>query len=174
MCSSEPQKELPRSLSGPALGTRKRSVPSTFTFDDMLEGQEIEDMKEGGNKNISDSDDDFVVEKKKKTKNNKGKKSKGKGLNKSASSSKSDVSTTNPPDNPNLTIEVQLKKEETSTNPKGDYQCNQAVERPVIIATPDQINSRSIDQEEILTPSSCSNPMEEKATESSNIVQELG
>jgi len=169
MCSS--QEELLCSLSGPALGTRKRSVTSTFTFDDMLEGQEAEDMGEGGSKNISDSDDDFVIEKKKKVKTSKVKKLKG--LNKSTSSSKSDGSTPGRSENSQVTIEVQLK-EETSTNPKEDYQCNPALERPVIIATPEQINSRSFEQEEIMTPSSCSKPMEEIATfSSSNIVKNL-
>jgi len=179
MCSSESEAEDPSSqpcgLPGPALRTRKRSGDSSFTFS---ENHDIgEDMD---NNNYPDSDDDFVVEKKKKkieknkrkAKSVNGKKS-SQGLNNSTTSKSSDVSVPSPPsplppdaEKSNLTIEVMLKKEETSINEEG-YANNLGVERPFIIATPDQINSRGFDQEEVMTPSSCSTPIEE------NIVQKL-
>lgn len=179
MCSSESEADPSSqacSLPGPALRTRKRSGDSSFTFSDNHDiGGE-----DGDNNNYPDSDDDFVIEKKKKKVEKKKRKataSNGKkstqGLNNSntsKSSSVSDVSIPSPfpPDaeKSNLTIEVMLKKEETS-NHEEDYTNNLGVVRPVTIATPDQINSRSFDQEEVTTPSSCSTPMEE------NIVQKL-
>ena len=105
LCSSGSETEL--SLSEPALGTRKRSGDSDFSFTDVIEGKGPLHLKE-----------------------------------------------------------------EASTH--GDYKCNAEVERPVTIATPDQINSRSFDQEKVSTPSSCSNPVEEKVpTNSANIVKKL-
>jgi len=166
MCSSESEADPssePGSLPGPALRNRKRSGDSSF----------IEDRD---NNNHPDSDDDFViVKKKKKVEKKKRKASTAKGKkssqgmnisNTSKSSSVSDVSLSSPPDaeKSNLTIEVMLKKEETS-NHEG-FINNLGVSRPVTIATPDQINNRGFDQED-MTPSSCSTPVEE------NIVQKL-
>ena len=90
------------------------------------------------------------------------------------STSSSDVYIPIPPDESNFIIEVQLMKEETPTESEEGFKFKTDVERPVTIATPDQINSRSFDQEESMTPSSCSTPMEEKiAKDSSNIVHKL-
>ena len=174
MCSSDPEAEL--SLSGPAMGTRKRCSDTSLTFSDFNEGEDI--GEEGGNNNSPDSDEDFVIEKKKKkVKSVKGKKA-SKELNNSTisktSTSSSDVCIPIPPDESNFIIEVQLMKEETPTESEEGFKCKTDVERPVTIATPDQINSRSFDQEESMTPSSCSTPMEEKiAKDSSNIVHKL-
>jgi hypothetical protein len=175
MCSSESEADppsQPSSLPGPALRTRKRSGDSSFNFSDGHDiGEEDED-----NNNYPDSDDDFVIEKKKKKVEKKKRKAKtsndkkpSQGLNNSNTSKSSSVSDISiPPDaeKSNLTIEVMLKKEESSNHEEG-FPNNLGVARPVTIATPDQINSRSFDQEEVMTPSSCSTPMEE------NIAQKL-
>jgi len=167
MCSSDSEADpssQTASMPGPALRNRKRSGDSFLTED-------------GDNNNYPDSDDDFVIEKKKKKVEKKKRKAKtvkekksSQGLNNSntsKSSSVSDVSLSYHPDaeKSNLTIEVMFKKEETSNQEEG-FTNNLGVARPVTIATPDQINSRGFDQEEV-TPSSCSTPIEE------NIVQKL-
>ena len=137
MCSSESEAEL--SLAGPVLGTRKRrSGDSSFTASDVIEGQD--EMGRFGNSiNYPDSEDDFVVEKRK---------IKSSKMRKPTKLSAYDLSASTESNQGNLMVEVHLKKEETCTDGGGDFKDNNEVERPVTIATPDQFNSSSLDQEE--------------------------
>ena len=176
MCSSESEAEL--SLSGPALGTRKRrSGDSDFTFTNVIEGKgPIENSDEEINTNYPDSEDDFVVEKKK-IKTSKLKKL-SEVRNMSPKLNLSDQSaSTGSYQAPRILRPLHFK-EEASAHGQGDYNCysESEVERPVTITTPDQINSRSFDQEEVITQSSCSTPVEEivtTTTSSANIVKKL-
>eukprot|EP00092_Neocalanus_flemingeri_P034214 GFUD01037210.1.p1 GENE.GFUD01037210.1~~GFUD01037210.1.p1 ORF type:complete len:420 (+),score=111.55 GFUD01037210.1:70-1329(+) len=169
MCSSDADLST-CSVPSPMI-TRKRSKGSSLMFGDS-QGKD-EDADAFGDVGVDlDSDDDFVDEKKKKrgrpSKNRKQKKNvKNKDFLKNnfqETSASAPASTTSSPtgtssSRPMVTLIPDdvfniIEGENLNTKPSSDYNCNLEVDKQVVIATPDQINSRSFNQEEFLTPNS--------------------
>eukprot|EP00092_Neocalanus_flemingeri_P034213 GFUD01037209.1.p1 GENE.GFUD01037209.1~~GFUD01037209.1.p1 ORF type:complete len:428 (+),score=117.05 GFUD01037209.1:53-1336(+) len=167
MCSSDADLST-CSVPSPMI-TRKRSKGSSLMFGDS-QGKD-EDADAFGDVGVDlDSDDDFVDEKKKKrgrpSKIRKQKKNvKNKDfLKANFQDTSAPASTTSSPTVPSSSRPMVtlipddvfniIEGENLNTKPSSDYNCNFEVDRQVVIATPDQINSRSFDQEEFLTPNS--------------------
>jgi len=154
------------------MGTRKRNKGESFIFSDSQGEQEEMDIREeGGDKfeNVGvdqdqESDDDFVVVKKKargrpRKIDSKPKKVKTSRKLKKVLDSKTSLNSLGDGLKTQNTQVDNAVYADSKSKPT-DYNCNlNNDEKPVTIATPEQINSRSFDQEEFLTPNSI--PMEE-------------
>eukprot|EP00092_Neocalanus_flemingeri_P026060 GFUD01028245.1.p1 GENE.GFUD01028245.1~~GFUD01028245.1.p1 ORF type:complete len:441 (+),score=110.97 GFUD01028245.1:68-1390(+) len=167
MCSSDADLSS-CSVPSPMI-TRKRSKGSSLVFDD-IQGKHVDGDASGDVGVELDSDDDFVEEKiQKRGRPSKNKKQKKSAKNKdflkiNFQDTSAPASTTYSPTVPSTSSSrpmVTLIPDDVfniieggnlSTKPSSDYNCNFEVDRQVVIATPDQINSRSFDQEEFLTP----------------------
>ena len=176
MCSSESEADLSHTMSGPAMGTRKRSRgDSLINSDSQTELEDEADIQEkyGDESGMSeddrhlalDSDDDFVVDKKKKkTRLSKIIDKTKKSLNNSKTSlgeistpNVNDLTASKLPAIPISKPMVTITSDEVFNFMDGknfDYNCNLDLDMSVTIATPEQINNRSFDQEQFITPSS--------------------
>eukprot|EP00092_Neocalanus_flemingeri_P040198 GFUD01043785.1.p1 GENE.GFUD01043785.1~~GFUD01043785.1.p1 ORF type:complete len:436 (-),score=108.22 GFUD01043785.1:276-1583(-) len=165
MCSSDADLSS-CSVPSPMI-TRKRSKGSSLVLGDS-QGKH-EDGDASGDVGVElDSDDDFVEEKiKKRGRPSKNKKQKKSANNKDFLKINFQETSTPASTTPSPTVSSSSRPMVTlipddvfniveggnlNTKPSSDYNCNFEVDRQVVIATPDQINSRSFDQEEFLTP----------------------
>eukprot|EP00092_Neocalanus_flemingeri_P098974 GFUD01126243.1.p1 GENE.GFUD01126243.1~~GFUD01126243.1.p1 ORF type:complete len:436 (+),score=112.67 GFUD01126243.1:68-1375(+) len=163
MCSSDADLSS-CSVPSPMI-TRKRSKGSSLVFDD-IQGKHVDGDASGDVGVELDSDDDFVEEKiQKRGRPSKNKKQKKSAKNKdflkiNFQDTSAPASTTSSPtvpssSRPMVTLIpedfINIEGGNLNTKPSSDYNCNFEVDRQVVIATPDQINSRSFDQEEFLT-----------------------
>eukprot|EP00092_Neocalanus_flemingeri_P030216 GFUD01032795.1.p1 GENE.GFUD01032795.1~~GFUD01032795.1.p1 ORF type:complete len:364 (-),score=83.76 GFUD01032795.1:498-1589(-) len=177
MCSSDSEAELSLSLScglsGPGAGTRKSNIRGVI----FSHGEEVAmDIEEEGDNEFRQVEDDkdskenvIVVNKKRDLPNSTISAKATSNVLVCTTSTPTPAATSTAPPNfspmPGIMkssdevtdykyhIVVELK-DPVSIKPESDYNCNIDLKRPVSISTPEQINSRSFDQNEFMNQSS--------------------